>query len=104
MNKTFVVIATSGEKFDKEQDVIYAGLDENKAKEYNVDTHNHTLSLEVWIEGIIIQKFTKNDINKWNLEYDRMKTLEQEINKVDLEKLKKEKELNILKSILENNK
>jgi hypothetical protein len=62
------------------------------------------LSLEVWIEGIIIQKYVKVNIHKWVLEFDRMKTLEKEINKVNLEKLEKEKEFNTLKAILENNK
>lgn len=99
MNKTYVVLGTFGYREDEITDILYAGSDEEKAKGFNVDIDYHTLELQVWMEGIMIKSYSRQDAYMWTLEFDKIKTIKEEIEKREDEKKKLEDELNLFKSI-----
>jgi hypothetical protein len=101
--KTFVVTGVCGEGFDTSEHILYAGQDEQKAMEMSPDTNYQNLYLEVWAKGMMIQSYSKNNIHKWKLEFDKLKDVETEIERKKSEIEKDKQVLNDLISLLEDN-
>ncbi|MGG2091284.1 hypothetical protein AB1283_00775 [Bacillus sp. S13(2024)] len=99
-NKTYLVVGISDQRPDEYRETLYVGQDGDKAKSFTVDENRHTLEMEVWAEGIFLQSYTKKDIHKWVLEFDRMQNMKNEL-KYKQEELKEmEEQISKLKLIL----
>jgi hypothetical protein len=98
LEKTYAVQGISGCGVDKETTILYVGQNKIKAKDFHTDEYYHSLVLEVWIEGVVIQSYDK-DKNKWKLGFDKLKTINEVISDKELKKIKIEEEINLLKNI-----
>jgi len=97
MEETYVVIGTKIDK--KEQDTLYAGQDKVFAFNINIDLPYKVLYLQVWLKGVMIRRYIKNDVWRWTLEFDRLKKLDEELTLKKSELKKIEDDIDFLKSL-----
>lgn len=103
MNIIYVVTGTSGEYEQKSETNRYVGINKDKAFDYmpNDEGDTHTVSLEVWVNGIQIEGYGKyiND-DGWTLNFDKLADMRTQV-KLNRQKLKDvEDELLVLESAI----
>lgn len=99
-NKSYFVVGIYDLKPDEYRETLYVGNDGDKAKSFCVDENMHTLEMEVWAEGCLLQRYKKTDIHQWVLEFDKMAYLQKKFNDAKEELDKQEEEINKLKLII----
>lgn len=99
-NKSYAVVGIYDLKPDEYRETLYVGNDGNKAKSFTVDESMHTLEMQVWAEGYILQRYTKTDIHKWVLQFDKLAHLQKKFNDAKEDLQKQEEEINKLKLII----
>lgn len=96
MGKTYIVIAHSGKHSDSTQKVIYAGGDFIIATAQTVTAEYHTLNLETWLSGKLVQEHERTANNGWFETYNKVEELERSI---QLKREELEKEEHLLKAL-----
>lgn len=99
-NKTYVVTGVFDHAPNEHSETLYAGQDKEKAMSFTVDENMHTLEMEIWAEGILLQSYRKKDIYNWVLEFDKMKQLYDALQNKQEEVKQQEDEINKIKTIL----
>lgn len=99
-NKTYVVTGVFDHQPNEYSETLYAGQDKENAMSFTVDENMHTLKLEIWAEGILLQSYTKKDIYNWVLDFDKMERLYTALQKKQEELKTQEDEINKIKAIL----
>ncbi|ASR79648.1 hypothetical protein KAMFAM_244 [Bacillus phage Kamfam] len=100
-NKSYLVVGKRGSHANEYRETLYVGNDSAKAKSFTVDETLHVLEMEVWGDGIKLQKYVKKDIHTWELVLDRLGNLQRELTEKKEELSKLEEEVNKIKSIVE---
>jgi hypothetical protein len=99
-HKTYTIIALSGYGEDSDFDIVYSGGDWGEINNYSVDSHHHTLILQIWVGAKVIRKFTKKDAyDDWVKEFDIMEDLKKEIKELGEKREKLLDELDELQSL-----
>ena len=99
-NQTYVVTGVFDHVSNEYRETLYAGQNKEKAMDFTVDEHMHTLELDVWAEGILLQSYRKKDIYNWLLEFDKMQQLYDALQTKQEEVKQQEEEISKIKRTL----
>lgn len=103
MFRVFVVTGLSDNNEFKKEDILYAGVNKEKAESFDIGEVYNTLELETWINGEIIKVHKKRSLgldDGWVLEYDKTVEMKEIIRRKEIEKEDIESDVELYKEII----